>query len=83
MTLTLAVTTPVHPALFVTVYDTVVEPVVRPVTTPVAEIVATAVLEEVQTPPAVALANWVVAPKHTFVAPVSAATATGVETVTV
>ena len=53
----------------------VVLPAATPVTTPVdASTVAVAVLDDVQTPPAVASDKVVVAPSHTVVVPVIAAT---------
>ena len=58
----------------VTVYVIVAEPAVTPLTTPLASTVATAVLDDVQTPPAVALVSAVVEPAHTSVVPLIAAT---------
>ena len=52
----------------------IVEPAVTEVTNPVASTVATLLLDEDQTPPVVASANCVVAPIHTSVEPVIAAT---------
>ena len=49
-------------------------PAATPVTTPVEDTVATAGLDDVHAPPAVAEANCVVEPAHTVVAPVIAAT---------
>jgi hypothetical protein len=64
-----------HPLLSVTVYVNVVEPAATPVTTPVeALIVAVAVLAVDHTPPVVVLESVVVAPSHTDVVPVIAAT---------
>ena len=59
-------------------------PALMPVTTPVAGLTeATALLLLLQLPPAVASLNVVVAPLHTVVVPVIAATAVPVVTVTV
>ena len=74
-TFTLAVAVDVHPFVFVTVYVIVTFPAVTPVTTPVADTVATAALLVDQVPPVVTVANCVVNPEQTFVAPVIAATA--------
>ena len=82
-TFTVAVTAFVHPFASVTVYVMVDVPAVTPVTTPVDDTVATAVLDEDHVPPAVAEANCVVKPEHTFVAPVIAATVGNGFTVTV
>ena len=49
-------------------------PAATPVTTPVALTVATAVLDDVHTPPAVASASAVVEPAQTSVVPLIAAT---------
>ena len=73
-TFTVADTLEVHPFAFVTVYVMIVEPAVTEVTNPVASTVATLLLDEDQTPPVVASANCVVAPIHTSVEPVIAAT---------
>ena len=74
-TFTVAVAVFVQPFEPVTVYVIVAEPAVTPLTTPVDEFtVATAVLDDVHTPPAVAEANCVVEPVQTFVAPVIEAT---------
>ena len=62
----------------------VVLPAATPVTTPVdALTVAVAVLDDVQTPPAVTSDKVVVAPSHTEVVPVIAATVGWAVTVTV
>ena len=62
----------------------VVLPAATPVTTPVdALTVAVAVLDDVQTPPAVTSDKVVVAPSHTEVVPVIAATAGNALIVTV
>ena len=74
LTVTVVVTDALHPFV-VTVYVIVVLPAATPVTTPVdASTVAVAVLLELQTPPAVALARAVVEPAHTCVVPLIAAT---------
>ena len=74
-TVTVVVTELTHPFAFVTVYVIVVLPADTPVTTPVeALIVAVAVFALVHTPPVVVLASVVVAPSHTDVVPVIAAT---------
>jgi hypothetical protein len=65
------------------VYVIVTLPATRPVTTPVELTVATAVSLDDQAPPVVAVANCVVNPEHTFVAPVIAATVGNGFTVTV
>jgi hypothetical protein len=65
----------VQPLPLVTVYVIVVVPAATPVTTPVdALTVAVAVFAVDHTPPVVVLANVVVAPAHTEVVPVIAAT---------
>ena len=73
---TLTVACALDTQLFVvTVYVIVAVPAATPVTTPVLEFtVATAVFDDVHTPPAVALVNVVVEPAHTSVVPLIAAT---------
>ena len=74
LTVTVVVTDALHPFV-VTVYVIVVLPAATPVTTPVdALTVAVAVLDDVQTPPAVTSDKVVVEPSHTEVVPVIAAT---------
>jgi hypothetical protein len=74
-TVTTVDTDDVHPFALVTVYVIVVVPAATPVTTPVeALIVAVAVLAVDHTPPVVVLESVVVAPSHTDVVPVIAAT---------
>ena len=68
------VTVVTQPAALVTVYDIVDVPGDTPVTKPPALIVATAVLEELHTPDAVASDSVVVLPTQTEPAPVIAAT---------
>ena len=80
-TLTVACAVEIHPFV-VTVYVIVAVPAATPVTTPVeASTVATA-LDDVQTPPAVALVNVVAEPAHTSVVPLIAATTGRALTVT-
>ena len=75
LTVTACVTKLVQPFAFVMVYVIVAVPAETPLTTPVeASTVAVAVLDDVQTPPAGVLASVVVAPAHTLVVPVIAAT---------
>ena len=83
LTVTVAVTAFTQPKPLVTVYDIVEEPADTPVTTPPALIVATAPLDELHTPPAVASDKVVVLPTHTVVVPVIAATTGSALTVTV
>jgi hypothetical protein len=67
---TAVVTELVQPFAFVYVYVIVALPAVTPVTTPVIELtVATAVLLDVQEPPAVVFVNVVVDPIHALVVP--------------
>jgi hypothetical protein len=58
------------PQLLVTVYDITVDPVVMPVTNPSVPTVATAVLDDVQLPPLVALSSRISFPVHTVAGPV-------------
>ena len=70
-TFTVAWAFEVHPFV-VTVYVIVAVPADTPLTTPLASTVATAVLDDVQTPPAVALVSAVVEPAQIVVIPVIA-----------
>jgi hypothetical protein len=82
-TVTVVVAVVVQPFALVTVYEIVVLPAATPVTTPVAFTVAVAVLAVDHTPPVVAFAKAVVAPAHTVVVPVIAATTGALLIVTV
>jgi len=74
LTVTAAVTIVVQPKPLVTLYVIVDVPVAAPVTVPVEPTVATTVLLLLHVPPVVVLLSDVVAPWHTLIVPVIAAT---------